>query len=336
MTDQKSKYRVTFLPADRKINVQQGSSLINAARKAGLHLNASCGGAGVCGKCRVLIEQGKVLEGISEKLSEKDITCGYRQACTAQVYEDVTVRIPEEAGRQKGGLGIDIPLRHHARMHIFDIEGLRQEGIFDPPVEKVCIELPKPSAQDNRADVTRLIQGLAEQQGKHCTLAGFTVLRKIRQALRQKKFLVTATLEIPVNAGSRDKLLNIQSGSWGHRNFALAFDIGTTTIYGVLIDLHTGKVLAKGSCYNPQMSYGEDVISRIIHAEKPEGLTLMHDLVIEAINRIITELLQKALPGVSQDPITKEEINSITLAGNTTMTHLLLELEPNNIRRSPY
>lgn len=338
MSENQTKYTITFLPANRTVKVKDGTSVIKAAREAGLHINASCGGAGVCGKCRVIVESGQVEGGASEKLSPEDFENGYRQACTAEVHEDITVRIPEESGRQKGGLGIEVPERHRARMHVFDIESVKKEGIFYPPVEKVCLELPKPGAHDNRSDVGRLMQGLADQMGKHRLVTGLTVLRKVRRALREKDFLVTATIELPVNDKSRNYLLNIQPGRWNHRNFGLAFDIGTTTVYGVLIDLNTGKILAREFSYNPQMSYGEDVITRIIYAEKPKGLEMMQDLVIGAMNEIISKMLKNATPPVEGEhgPITRDEINSITIAGNTTMTHLLLGLEPDNIRRSPY
>jgi uncharacterized 2Fe-2S/4Fe-4S cluster protein (DUF4445 family) len=338
MNDNQPTCTVTFLPANRTIEVKKKSSLIKAARKAGLHINASCGGAGVCGKCRVLLEQGMAEGGKSEKLSEEDYNRGYRQACITEITEDITVRIPEESGRQKGGLSTEIPLRHHARMHVFEIDELKEAGIFYPPVEKLCLELSRPDTHDNRADLGRLIQGLADQRNRHRIITGLPVMRKIRRALREKDFLVTVTLEQPVNDKSKSHLLNIQPGKWDHRNFGLAVDIGTTTIYGVLIDLNSGTILAKDSCYNPQMSYGEDVISRIIYAEKPKGLAVMQELVVESINKLIATMLKEAIPpeDCGHGAINRDEINSITIAGNTTMTHLLLQLEPDNIRRSPY
>ena len=338
MSDKQQKHTVTFLPANKSVEVKNRTSLMEAARKTGVHINASCGGAGVCGKCRVIIEQGAVNGGGSEKLSSEEYEQGYRQACTSEISQDITVRVPEESGRQKGGLSTDIPLRHHARMHIFNIDELKEKDIFYPPVEKLCMELLPPTANDNRADVGRLIQGLADQHNKHRIITGLSIMRKIRGALREKDFQVTVTLEQPVNNKSKIHLLNIQPGQWNHRNFGLAIDIGTTTVHGVLIDLHSGQVLAKDSCYNPQMSYGEDVITRIIYAEKPKGLTVMQELVVEAINKLITSMLKQATPSEScgHGVIGRDEINSITIAGNTTMTHLLLQLEPDNIRRSPY
>ncbi|MCI5222447.1 MAG: DUF4445 domain-containing protein, partial [Candidatus Electrothrix sp. AR4] len=332
------EYTVTFLPSGKKVKVDPGTALLKAARKAGVHVNASCGGAGVCGKCRVLIEEGSIQGGGSEKITEEAYGSGYRQACTAQVHEDVIVRVPEESTRRKGGLGTDIPVRNHARRHVFDREELKREGVWFPPVEKICIDLPRPDKQDNRADATRLLHELSAEHERPCELKSLAVLRKISGALRQENFSITATLEVPVNELAKHRLLDVQPGYWCHRNFGLAFDIGTTTIYGVLIDLETGDFLAEASCYNPQMSYGEDVISRIIFAEKPEGLAMMHDLAVKAMNRLITEMLKKAEPpvGSRDDAIAREEINSIAIAGNTTMTHLLLQLEPNAVRRSPY
>ena len=134
MPETKRLLTVTFLPSNKTTTVQANETLITAARKAGLHINASCGGAGVCGKCTVIIEQGAVTNGNSEKISEEQFRQGRRQACTSIITEDITVRIPEESGRQTGGLSTEIPLRHHARMHVFNIDALRQEGIFDPPV----------------------------------------------------------------------------------------------------------------------------------------------------------------------------------------------------------
>ncbi|WP_339136479.1 MAG: ASKHA domain-containing protein [Candidatus Electrothrix sp. GW3-4] len=331
-------YTVTFLPAGRTCRVQAGTELLKAARKAGLHVNASCGGAGVCGKCQVIIEKGSVRGGKSEKIPAAFSAQGYRQACRAQVCEDVVVRIPEASGQRQGGLGTALPQRNHARQHVFDMDELKQEGGWSPSVEKVCIELAPPAGHDNRADAGRLLQGLAAQYNRRCELKSLAFLQKLGKALRQEDFQATATLEVPVNLAARYRLLDIQPGYQCHRNFGLAFDIGTTTIYGVLIDLETGRFLAEASCYNPQMSYGEDVISRIICAEKPDGLDLMQRLVNEAMNQLITEMLDKASPSerIGQQPVTRDEINSVSIAGNTTMTHLLLRLDPSSIRRSPY
>lgn len=338
MSKAAEQYNITFLPSNRVIKAAAGESLIKAARNAGLHINASCGGAGVCGKCRIIVEQGEVEGGWSEKLARQDYDHGYRQACITKVKSDATIRIPEESGVQDGSLSTEVPERHQAKMHVFDLESLKSEKIFDPPVEKLCLELSPPGKNDNRADVGRVVHGLADQYSRHGIITGLPVLRKMRRALREKNFLITVTLERQVNEKFRTRMTNVQSGCWSSRNFGIAVDIGTTTIYGQLIDLNNGKVLAEEGDYNAQISYGEDVISRIIYTEKEGGLEKMRSLVLETINSIIEKLLKKNTPpyGLTEDSITLDEINSITIAGNTTMTHLFLGMEPNNIRLAPY
>ena len=333
-----SECTITFLPSNRTVTVAVETSLLKAARAAGLHINASCGGAGVCGKCRVVIEQGEVAGGRSEKLSAADFAAGYRQACSALVQGDLTVRIPAESGLSGGVLTTAVPRRHRARMHVFEVETLKEEGIFALPVEKICLELTPPSQADNRADVGRMIQGLADQYNLHRMSTGLSVMRKIRRVMREGDFLITVTVGRPVNEKFKSQIINVQPGCWSSRNFGLAIDIGTTTVYGQLLDLNSGKVLAEEGDYNAQISYGEDVISRIMYAEKPHGLAKMSELVVDVINGIIKRLLTPAVPahGLTGGRVAVDEINSVTIAANTTMTHLFLQLEPDNIRRAPY
>ncbi len=323
------KYSIKFLPGDRQIKVNAGETIIKAARLAGVHINASCGGSGVCGKCKVQLESGNVDGGKSEKLSDEDFNEGYRQACISTVISEAVIRIPVESSLKAGGLATEVPIRHRARMHVFNVDELKEEGVFAPPVEKLVLDLPEASAEDNMADAGRLIHGLNDQYNEHRLITTLPVLRKLRRTLREQKFQVTTTLSRSVSEGGKTHIVNVQAGNWEKRNFGLAVDIGTTTVYGSLLDLYTGEVLAKGGDYNGQISYGEDVISRIIYAEKPKGLELMHDLVINTINTIINRLLKTA-------NIDRDELSSITLAGNTAMTHFLLALEPHNIRRAPY
>jgi uncharacterized 2Fe-2S/4Fe-4S cluster protein (DUF4445 family) len=325
----KKMYRVKFMPGGRQVEVAAGVSVIRAARLAGVHINASCGGSGVCGKCRVILESGTLKGGRSEKLTENQYREGYRQACIATVAGDVTLRIPAESELGAGSMSVEVPVRHQARMHIFNIDSLQQEGVFMPPIEKRVLNLPPPTHEDNKADAGRVIQGLRNEYNERGMITTLPVLKKMRRALREKDFVVTVTLSRAVSSGGKTHVINIEPGDLSHRNYGLAFDIGTTTVHGSLVDHQTGKLLARKADYNSQISYGEDVISRIIHAEKPEGLQLMHDLVAKTINNLIEKLLH----GTDVD---REEIFSITLSGNTTMTHFLLGLEPHNIRRAPY
>ena len=322
-------YQVKFMPGGRQVEVAAGISVIKAARLAGVHINASCGGSGVCGKCRVILESGTLKGGKSEKLTDAKYAEGYRQACIATVEDNVTLRIPAESEMGAGSMSVEVPIRHQARMHVFNIDALKEEGVFAPPIEKKVLHLPAPTQEDNKADAGRVIQGLKNEHNERGMITTLPVLKKMRRALREQDFEVTVTLSRAVSKGGKTHIVNIEPGDVSHRNYGLAFDIGTTTVHGSLVDHQTGKLLSRRADYNAQISYGEDVISRIIHAEKPKGLQLMHELVINTINGLITKLLLKT-------DVRRDEIFSITLSGNTTMTHFLLGLEPHNIRRAPY
>jgi uncharacterized 2Fe-2S/4Fe-4S cluster protein (DUF4445 family) len=325
----KENYQVTFMPSGRVVEVESGVSVIKAARLAGVHINASCGGSGVCGKCRITLESGTLTGGKSEKMTEAEYEEGFRQACIATIDSNATLRVPVESELTKGALPTEVPVRHQARMHLFNIDDLKKAGVFMPPIEKRVLHLPEPSHDDNMADAGRIIQGLKNEHNERGIITTLPVLKKMRSALREKDFEVTVTLSRSVAKGGKSHIVNIQPGDLSHRSYGLAFDIGTTTVHGSLVDRRTGKLVSRRADYNSQISYGEDVISRIVHAEKPKGLQLMHELVTNTINGLISKLLLK-------NDIRRDEITSITLSGNTTMTHFLLGLEPHNIRRAPY
>jgi uncharacterized 2Fe-2S/4Fe-4S cluster protein (DUF4445 family) len=322
-------YKITFLPSNRVVEVESGLSVIKAARQAGVHINASCGGSGVCGKCRVILESGTLTGGKSEKLTDAEYEEGYRQACISTIDSNATIRITAESELKTGAVPTEVPIRHRASMHDFNIEDLKEKNVFVPPIEKRVLHLSEPTHEDNMADAGRIIQGLKNEHNERGMITTLPVLKKMRSALREKDFVVTVTLSRPVSKDGKNHIVNIQPGDMSHRSYGLAFDIGTTTVHGSLVDHQTGKLIATRADYNGQISYGEDVISRIIHAEKPKGLKLMHELVTNTINGLITKLLLKT-------DIVRDEITSITLSGNTTMTHFLLSLEPHNIRRAPY
>jgi len=322
-------YTVKFLPHNKEVTVAEGESLIRAAMEAGVHINASCGGEGVCGKCRVLVEEGEIEDGISEKLSAQDIEKGYRLACLTKIKSDLTVRIPVESDIDASALNLKSSPRKTAKIKQMNFDDLKEKGLFVPPVEKRYLELPPPNAQDHLPDVTRLISYLKINYNESRLQLTLPVIRKIPDILRQHDFKVTATLERPVREGRKTRIINIQPGDTTSRNYAIAMDIGTTTIYGQVLDLITGEVLGEYGDFNGQISYGEDVITRIVYAEKPGGLEKLHEVVIETINKVIAKIVKKA-------KINIDDISAITIAGNTTMTQLLLQVNPRYIRRSPY
>ncbi|AOY59851.1 ASKHA domain-containing protein [Desulfococcus multivorans] len=320
---------VTFQPQNRTVKVRDGESLLRAAMEAGVHINASCGGEGVCGKCRVIIEAGEVEGGLSERLKPEDREKGYRLACRASVIGDVTVRVPVESVVDASVLNIPPTPRKTARVKTFDLDELKEKGLFIPPMEKVYLTLPEPNAQDHLPDVTRLVSFLTLKNHEHRLGVEFPVIRKLPDILRREGFQVTATLARPVREDGQTVIINVQPGDTTSENYAVAVDIGTTTVYVQLIDLVSGNVLAEEADFNGQISYGEDVISRIMFAEKGDGLIRLHDVVTETINKLIRKNVKRA--GIDPDGI-----SSVTLAGNTTMTQLFLQVDPRYIRRSPY
>ncbi|HCY86087.1 MAG TPA: ferredoxin [Desulfobacteraceae bacterium] len=322
-------YTVTFLPHDKVVEVGENESLIRTALEAGVHINASCGGSGVCGKCRVLIEEGQVAGGVSEHLSREDQDQGYRLACTAQVASDLTVRIPVESDMETSRLNQQAPARHTARAMHMDMEALKENGLFIPPVEKIFLDLDPAMEGDNQADVARIINHLRIAHDEHHLTMDLALIRKVPDIIREQDFKVTATIVRPVRKDGRNRIINIEAGDTTDRNFAIAVDIGTTTVYGQVLDLHTGEVLGQHGEFNGQISYGEDVISRIIYTEKGNGLEILHEKVVETINTVIGKCIKKG--GVN-----RSEISTITLAGNSTMTQLLLSINPTYIRKDPY
>jgi len=325
MTD----HTVEFLPHNIKIKVSTGTTLIRAAMEAGVHINASCGGEGLCGKCRVIVELGQVEGSRSHHLSEQDLKDHVHLACQSHAVEDIVVRVPVESTVDTAVLNLKRPPRQTAEIRQFNLDELKEQGLFIPPIEKRYLELPEPTHEDNLADVTRLVNFLKAQYDEHRLVVDLPVIRKIPDVLREDYFRVTATLARPVHAGRKTRIVNVHPGDTSSRNYAVAVDIGTTTVYGQLLDLTSGQVLGEHGDFNGQISYGEDVISRMVFAEKPGGLLKMHEVVVATINKVIREVIKQA--GIDPD-----DISTVTLAGNTTMTQLFLKVNSRYLRRSPY
>jgi len=324
-----SRCTITFLPYNRTIEVAEGDSLIRAALQAGVHINASCGGEGVCAKCRVQVEQGTVDGGLSERINAADLESGFRLACQSRVCGDATVRVPVESSMDRSLFEQQATPRQTARIQQMDFDSLKERGLFIPPVDKIYIELPPPDAQNNMPDVTRLIEYLKLQADEHKLELTIPVIRKLPSILREHDFKVTVTLVRPVRDDGKNLITNIQPGDTTDKTYAIALDIGTTTIYGQLLDLKSGASLAEEGDFNGQISYGEDVISRMIFAEKGDGLEKLQQTVVGTINKVLGKIIERA--GVE-----RENISTITMAGNTTMTQLLLAIDPRYLRRAPY
>ena len=322
-------YKIHFLPHDKKVEVEDGENLIRAAMESGVHINASCGGEGVCGKCRVIVEEGEIEGGVSEYLSQEDREKGYRLACRSTVRSDLVIRVPVESEVDTSRLEFRTNARHTAKENEFDITHLKESGLFIPPVHKIFLDLPEPSAEDNMPDVARIVNELRLKHDEHRLDIDLNLIRKIPDTLRDNNFEVTVTIVRPVREDGRNQIVDVEAGDTTDRNYVVAIDIGTTTVYGQVLDVATGEVVGQHGEFNSQISYGEDVISRIVYAEKGDGLEVLNARIVETIDKILEKIQNKA-------GIDKKEISTVTLAGNSTMTQLFLKINPRYIRRSPY
>jgi uncharacterized 2Fe-2S/4Fe-4S cluster protein (DUF4445 family) len=320
--------KITFNPYGLTIEVEEGENLLRAALGAGVHINASCGGEGVCGKCRIILESGELDCPRSGLLSDEDWDLGYRQACQSRVISDVVVRIPPESlldrrtlTRRRTGIGL--------RPSPIDIAALRAEGLYNPAFKKRFVQLSPPTLADNANDLSRLETGLARQHAVESLTLDFFLLRKLARVMREQNFQVTATLDFSRRRFRSPHLINVEAGDTTQRHYAVAVDIGTTTVWVQLLDLARGEILGHAADYNSQMSYGDDVITRIVFSQKEDGLHKLQRSVVSTINHVLHRLLKQHHLGV-------EEISHMTVAANTTMTHLFYAIDPKNIRLAPY
>ena len=317
-----NKYTVHFKPDNIDIVVDEGANLMETAVAAGVHINASCGGAGVCGTCNVLIKSGQVESTRTDKVSDKDYKKGIRQSCQSRVTSDLIVEIPAGARLEKAVLTREIG-DITTQMQAALVSGWR----FDPPVKKLYLELIAPTLEDNVSDISRLLRGIKQQYKLENISVSFEVLAKIAQILRTGNWQVTATILLEDNSNS--KIINIEPGDTRTRHYSFAFDIGTTAVRGQLLDLNRGRIMAHAIDYNRQISYGEDVISRIAWSQKTGGLKRLQQAVIATINDLIKELIDSA-------GIEIKDVSHIVVAANTVMVQLLLGIDPKYLRLSPY
>ncbi len=323
------RYTVRFEPDDVSIDVyREAENLLRVAMVAGVHVNASCGGAGTCGKCKVKILEGEFLTKPSEKLSAAEKEQGSCLACQTEILGDLVVEVPVESRYEKSVLARQ--LNKVAPEHVLAPAHLGAEFAAlrsDPAVVKYFAALTPPSEDNNSSDMGRLGQYLKQEYGVEKVTTDFAVLRELSQVLRAGEWQVTATVVDDIRSGRR--LIHVEPGDTRNRTYCLAIDIGTTTIHGSLLDVNSGEELAHAGDYNSQVSMGEDVISRIVHSQKPGGLEALQKRVVKTTNGVIAELLDKA-------EVAPGEVSHAVFAGNTVMTQLFLGLNPKYIREAPY
>jgi uncharacterized 2Fe-2S/4Fe-4S cluster protein (DUF4445 family) len=301
------KLKVTFQPKDVATRVPAGTTLFHAAAWTGQPIESTCGGRGTCGKCRVQILEGQaaVTPADQQHLSEDDIRAGWRLSCQSEVRGPMVVRVPRLLSSPKTAMF-----------------GVGRQVLLDPDVHKVHLKLPEPTLHDQRSDHQRLRDAL---RGEGFAMsADLEVMRTLPGALRDADFDVTAVL-------CGDVLVGLEPGDTTGTCHGAAFDLGTTTIVGTLMNLVNGESLAVASTLNAQAVHGGDVLSRISYTmtRKAPGRDELQRLAAFTINGVLERLAADA--GVPAD-----RIYEITVAGNLTMIHLLLGIDPEPISVTPF
>lgn len=321
-------YTVIFQPGDIVCEgVPHGANLLRVALLEGVHVNASCGGTGGCGKCKVIINAGNYDGGRSAKLSDEDYEADLRLACRVNVLGDLEVNIPEESR-----MGDAVALTHERRpgpgrvLTAQDLEQLVTGWSVDPVVKKFALRLEPPDAANNINDLDRLKLGMKSEHGMEELSFDFQVIRDLPSALRQDDWSATATV---VETTRGPKVIQVAPGDQTTSDYSIVLDIGTTSIHAQLLDLNSGITVAQASDYNGQISYGEDVITRIVKSQKPGGRKLLQEAVVQTITGVIEKVLDEA-------GIDRCQVSHMVAAGNTTMTHLLTGVDPREIRIEPY
>ncbi len=342
-----------FQPSGRRGVVQKGITLIEASRRLGVDIETLCGEKKVCGKCKVRIEEGRFEKyGISSKrahsgtwqeeeskfINAEDREAGYRLGCVATVLGDILVFVPEEsrAGKQVVSKAArDIHIDH------------------DPAVKLYYVELDKPSFEEPTGDFERICGQLERQYDLKDLQIDLFTLRQLPTVLREGDWKVTVSIWMD------QEFIRVRPGKV-EDIYGLAIDVGTTTVAGYFCNLRTMEVVDTVSLMNPQCKYGEDVMSRItFHMMNPDGLDRMHNDIIEGLNWLIDQAIKNTHPpkkkkkkkkgeegpdeyvevleeGKAYLRLSREDIEDITLGGNTVMHHIFLNLNPEHVGLAPF
>jgi len=308
-----SDIEVVFQPYGKRTLIPSGTTIIDASKKLGIDISSLCGGKGTCGKCKVKVQSG--IEGLNplteqelDHLSKDEIETNFRLACQAKVTLPSIVLVPEisRVGKQR-----------------LQTEGIEVPVELNPLVKKYFLKLPKPTLHDARSDEDRILDGLKDEHGRS-GFFDFDVARGLPIVLRESDWAVTAVMW-------GDKIIAIELGDTTNRCFGFAVDIGTTKLAGFLVDLNKGNVVNVVARTNPQIPFGEDVMSRIAFAITGgwNALSELQKAVVSGINEMIEECCKKA-------SLKHEEIYELCFAGNTCMQLLFLGLWPRHVAFSPY
>ena len=309
---------VIFEPEEKKVAVSAGTNLLQASQKADIYINASCNGKGSCGKCKLVIQSGKVDSEKTSLLTDKEKEKGYVLACQSKIQEDIVVKIPKETIEKKlkaAGMG---------KRATKKLSGLVEK--IEPIVEKIPLQLDLPTMEDTVSDLDRLrrqLKKLGYDISKMST--NIRVMRQLTESVRDENFKVVASV---LWKKCSSEIVDVRAAQTLKKSLGMAVDLGTTSIVVYIVDMADGAVLSAASDHNSQAACGDDVINRIVCSEK-DGVKKLKKMAVSTINN----LTKRALNSINAD---YKQIENIVISGNTTMTHLVLGIKAKYIRREPY
>jgi len=305
-----------------------GDNLLELARRSNVAIDAPCSGNGSCGKCRVKLVEGELETIRSRHITEDEFEAGWRLSCNCKVLSDCTVFVPDIASAYQSRMKT-ADLSSPQEIAIFEDcqSQLKESGIaFTNPFRAVVVEMAEPSLEDTMPDNERLTWAIQEALGVEKVQIPFVVMARLATTLRENHFRVCVKGQLLDNAFLCMDICAPEETTL----VGCAIDIGTTTVTMVLVDMESGKILAKGSSGNGQIRYGADVINRIVQQGRPGGKKNLQDAIIkETLNPIIANLCKAA--GVNARSILR-----LCVAANTTMNHLFVGVDAEPVRMEPY
>jgi len=303
-------YTIEFDPSGIRLLCEEPVTISDAARRAGISLRSECGGKGTCGKCQVRVQSNTlppVTEAEQELLTTSQIADNWRLACRTAISRNASVYVPTPST-------IEGP--------VTQLDGLAVSIEPHPALRMLLLEVPPPSLVDQQSDLQRIACVLKRSHGIEKVWASPMVLRTLPGALRDGDWKVATALRA-------NEIIAAYPGTI-HRPVGLAADVGTTKLACYLVELETGRVIAAKGTINPQLYYGEDVISRLKAAmDDPASASKIQQMVVEAINAVSSELC-------TAQGLAPEHLLDICLVGNTAMHHLLLGLPVRALAVSPF
>lgn len=304
------------LTSGKTLTAAQGENIYQALKRQGVYLVASCGGKGTCGKCRVRIIEGSCEISSYGKLGQKERESGLVLACQTTPKENLLIEIPKESR-----LAVGDKIAVSKSRDMFELFESFNVPIA-PIVKRLHLDLQVPTIHDNISDLERLKRAM-EQKGLRDMRFSHRVVLSMPKAMRDAGWKVT------LGYTDGPEAIFITEHDEYKDKYGLAVDIGTTTVVVYLVNLIDGRLIDVGSTYNSQMRYGDDVITRIVYATEGGGLNEIRDAVVSDINTLIAPLTER-------HGISPEAVESVVIAGNTTMSQIFWGLDPANIREEPY